>query len=231
MQRLLLSIVLCWGFASSFQVHRQPVVSRFHSTTYLRLTSDVPSQSDQKPMNHISIEYCTGCRWMLKSFWMAQELLTTFESVLDGVTVIPSSNKGVYAVHLNGENQLWDRKEQGGFPSPKELKQIVRDLVEPEKYLGHSDSEERQEAYGTEGNEIDEPAARKEGVELSVLLNEEEAPHPTVTITYCTGCRWLLRAAYFGQELLTTFGEDLKSVSLVPSKPPAEGGKFVSLIC
>ncbi|KAH8071239.1 hypothetical protein JL721_4677 [Aureococcus anophagefferens] len=28
----------------------------------------------------VRIEYCTGCRWMLRSAWLAQELLTTFDA-------------------------------------------------------------------------------------------------------------------------------------------------------
>jgi hypothetical protein len=28
------------------------------------------------PQYHVTIEYCTGCRWMMRSAWMAQELLT-----------------------------------------------------------------------------------------------------------------------------------------------------------
>lgn len=43
-----------------------------------------------------------------------------------------------------------------------------------------------------------------------------------VTITYCSQCQWLLRAAWLAQELLSTFGEDLGKVSLVP----ATGGTF-----
>ena len=92
---------------------------------------------------------------MLKSFWMAQELLTTFEDEIDAITIIPSSTKGIYSIQLSQANTLgpeiskrtllWDRKEKGGFPSPKVLKQIVRDLVTPEKFLGHSDTKERQE--------------------------------------------------------------------------------------
>ena len=35
-------------------------------------------------------------------------------------------------------------------------------------------------------------------------------------IEYCTQCRWLLRAAWMAQELLTTFGEELGEVALVP---------------
>ena len=45
---------------------------------------------------------------------------------------------------------------------------------------------------------------------------------PEIVITYCTQCQWLLRAAWLAQELLSTFGEDLGKVSLVP----ASGGTF-----
>jgi selenoprotein W-related protein len=37
-----------------------------------------------------------------------------------------------------------------------------------------------------------------------------------IEITYCTQCRWLLRAAWLAQELLTTFEQDLASVALKP---------------
>jgi selenoprotein W-related protein len=41
-------------------------------------------------------------------------------------------------------------------------------------------------------------------------------PKPAVEIEYCTECRWLLRAAWMAQELLSTFAGDLASVALVP---------------
>jgi len=37
---------------------------------------------------------------------------------------------------------------------------------------------------------------------------------PRVEIEYCTQCRWLLRAAWMAQELLTTFTEELGEVTL-----------------
>lgn len=43
-----------------------------------------------------------------------------------------------------------------------------------------------------------------------------------VSITYCTQCQWLLRAAWMAQELLSTFGTDLDEVALVPGT----GGVF-----
>ena len=46
---------------------------------------------------------------------------------------------------------------------------------------------------------------------------------PKIEIRYCTGCRWLLRAAGFAQELLSTFEQELAEVSLVPD---STGGVF-----
>ena len=68
---------------------------------------------------------------------MAQELLTTFESELGEVALQPGSG-GVFEVRVNGE-ALWSRKEQGRFPDLKELKQLVRNVIAPDKNLGHSE--------------------------------------------------------------------------------------------
>ena len=85
----------------------------------------------------IEIEYCTQCRWLLRAAWMAQELLTTFEAEIGGVTLVPGTG-GIFEVRSAG-NTLWSRKGEGRFPDIKELKQRVRDVVAPEKPLGHSD--------------------------------------------------------------------------------------------
>lgn len=34
---------------------------------------------------------------------------------------------------------LWDRKAEGRFPEAKELKQKIRDVIAPNRDLGHSD--------------------------------------------------------------------------------------------
>ncbi len=39
---------------------------------------------------------------------------------------------------------------------------------------------------------------------------------PRVEIVYCRQCRWLMRAAWMAQELLTTFEENVGEVALVP---------------
>ncbi len=85
----------------------------------------------------IEIEYCRQCRWLLRAAWMAQELLTTFEEELGGVTLRPGTG-GAFMVRA-GDRTIWSRKEQGRFPDIVELKQIVRDHVAPDRPLGHVD--------------------------------------------------------------------------------------------
>jgi selenoprotein W-related protein len=53
--------------------------------------------------------------------------------------------------------------------------------------------------------------------------SDEDMPQrPRVEIEYCTQCRWLLRAAWMAQELLTTFAAELGEVALLPGS----GGIF-----
>ncbi len=86
----------------------------------------------------IEIEYCTGCHWLLRAAWIAQELLGTFESELQAVTLVPGSEGGIFEIRLNGDT-VWSRKGQGRFPEIKELKQLIRDIVAPGRDLGHLD--------------------------------------------------------------------------------------------
>jgi selenoprotein W-related protein len=34
---------------------------------------------------------------------------------------------------------VWERKRDGGFPDVKQLKQLVRDRIDPDRDLGHID--------------------------------------------------------------------------------------------
>ena len=90
----------------------------------------------------VEIEYCPGCRWLLRAAWTAQELLTTFESDLNTVTLKPSKVGGTFRVSLD-DYIIWDRKDEGRFPEMKELKQRIRDQIDPERDLGHSDIMEK----------------------------------------------------------------------------------------
>lgn len=92
----------------------------------------------------VCIEYCTGCRWGLRASWMATELLVTFDGGEIGeVAVRPSNRSGTFRVWVVGtsgdETLVWCRKTAGRFPELKELKQLVRNAIAPEKELGHSD--------------------------------------------------------------------------------------------
>lgn len=75
---------------------------------------------------------------MLRAAYMAQELLTTFTKDIKSVNLQPAEINGRYTIYINGE-KIFDRKETGHFPEIKELKQLVRDIVNPGRSLGHSD--------------------------------------------------------------------------------------------
>ncbi len=86
----------------------------------------------------------------------AQELLQTFSTSVGEIALIPVTG-GIFTVtithHVNnsaarGESVLeapvrvaviWDRKIDGGFPETKELKNRVRNIIEPNRDLGHID--------------------------------------------------------------------------------------------
>lgn len=87
--------------------------------------------------HRVEIRYCTQCRWLLRAVWMAQEPLTTFEAELDEVALCPGHD-GIFEVRADGA-RVWSRSEAGRFPDIPELKRAVRDVVAPEKPLGHSD--------------------------------------------------------------------------------------------
>ncbi len=96
----------------------------------------------------ISITYCTQCNWMLRAAWLAQELLQTFGQDLAEVALRPGTG-GVFEirVHMTDGNEelIWERKLDGGFPEAKLRKQRLRDIVWPDRDLGHSDSKPKPE--------------------------------------------------------------------------------------
>jgi selenoprotein W-related protein len=68
---------------------------------------------------------------------MAQELLVTFERELTEVALRPGA-EGVFQIDLD-DAVVWSRATEGRFPELKELKQLVRDRIAPDRALGHSD--------------------------------------------------------------------------------------------
>jgi selenoprotein W-related protein len=87
----------------------------------------------------IEIEYCPKCGWLLRAAYMAQELLTTFQEEVYGITLVPSEIAGRFLIRRE-DIIIFDRKREGGFKDVKIIKQLVRDQICPEKNLGHSDN-------------------------------------------------------------------------------------------
>lgn len=95
------------------------------------------------PANTVSlprvvIHYCNLCRWLMRAAWLAQELLSSFDTELGEVALKPGTG-GVFEIWLD-DQLIWERKRDGGFPEAKVLKQKVRDIICPERDLGHSDT-------------------------------------------------------------------------------------------
>ncbi|KAJ5636796.1 uncharacterized protein N7484_010109 [Penicillium longicatenatum] len=122
---------------------------------------------EQVHVPRISIKFCTQCRWMLRAAYFAQELLSTFGTDLGEVALVPMTG-GVFTVTIwhadkeavvdGGEVKtqeiiLWDRKRDGGFPEVKALKSLVRNVIAPERDLGHTDRALKQQAEKKEAKE------------------------------------------------------------------------------
>ncbi|MGB2692649.1 MAG: SelT/SelW/SelH family protein [Thermodesulfobacteriota bacterium] len=88
--------------------------------------------------NHrVEIIYCTKCKWLMRSAWIAQEILTTFDQELSEVALLPCTD-GIFEIRVNKEI-VWSLRNEGRFPDIKELKKLLRDIIAPEKLLGHTD--------------------------------------------------------------------------------------------
>jgi selenoprotein W-related protein len=91
----------------------------------------------------VEISYCTRCKWLLRAQWYAAELLQTFETELASVALVPvTEESGTFRVDVVTDGRrtpVWNRKRDTGFPEITELKRRVRDLVAPDRSLGHAD--------------------------------------------------------------------------------------------
>ncbi|WP_437728579.1 SelT/SelW/SelH family protein [Sorangium sp. So ce861] len=93
-----------------------------------------PAPAPQRPL--VAIRYCPKCRWLTRAAWLAQELLITFPDEID--VLLSPAESGIFEVTLDGA-LLFSRASAERFPEPKELKQSIRDRIDPARPLGHSD--------------------------------------------------------------------------------------------
>ncbi|WVF71889.1 hypothetical protein IAT40_006699 [Kwoniella sp. CBS 6097] len=108
---------------------------------------EAPLLKDFKPS--VIIEFCDRCRWAPRATWIQTELFLTFPNpLIRTITLIPLNapeTGGRFRVWVDkgdgaGEQLAWDRKTEGGFPELKVLKQRIRNIIQPEMGLGHSDA-------------------------------------------------------------------------------------------
>jgi selenoprotein W-related protein len=245
----LLPLVAWWGcqvdaFGTGGQ-QRRPRDARGIGAVH-RPVTDLATRAD---VFQIRIDHGTERSTGLRAFWTAQELLTTFrdDRALGAVTVVsPNSSAtqgeveqvGRFVVSCSSATTtdeettvLWScqppQADDGRFFEMKVLKQLVRDRISPARNLGHSDAADRVDPNEPTVLDLTQRVAEPP-VDTTLTLNQIDAPTPHVSITYCTGCGWLLRAAYLAQELVLAFDDsEIAAVSLVPSRPPAKGGAFV----
>ncbi|WVO21004.1 uncharacterized protein IAS62_002306 [Cryptococcus decagattii] len=105
-----------------------------------------PDLREVKPS--VIIEFCDRCRWAPRATWIQTELFLTFPNpILRSITLMPLNapeTGGRFRVWVDvgkgkGDKLVWDRKTEGGFPELKVLKQRIRNVVQPDMGLGHSD--------------------------------------------------------------------------------------------
>ncbi|WWC69139.1 uncharacterized protein I206_103075 [Kwoniella pini CBS 10737] len=111
-----------------------------------------PKLNEFKP--NLIIEFCDRCRWAPRATWIQTELFLTFPSpLIRTITLIPLNSPetgGRFRVWVDiglgkGDELVWDRKTEGGFPELKVLKQRIRNLIQPDLNLGHSDVNGKQD--------------------------------------------------------------------------------------
>ena len=73
--------------------------------------------------SRIEIEFCMNCKFQGRALWLARELIDARPNIAGEITLVPSSG-GVFVVRYDGQT-VWDTKEAGRFPEPKEIREAV----------------------------------------------------------------------------------------------------------
>jgi selenoprotein W-related protein len=86
----------------------------------------------------INIYFCTKCGWLMRATGLSQEFINTFGSDLSSVNLVPDIN-GKFEIKCSNR-LIFSRKKEGKFIELKLMKQRIRDIIDPSRSLGHSDT-------------------------------------------------------------------------------------------
>ncbi|KUL86243.1 hypothetical protein ZTR_08416 [Talaromyces verruculosus] len=169
-------------------------------------TAQSPTETDNTHLPRITITYCTQCKWMLRAAYFAQELLSTFGTTLGEVSLRPATG-GLFTVTIvpgssTEETLLWDRKRDSGFPEVKQLKALVRNIVDPTRNLGHVDralnkeKKDKEDVSTVEGKEATKPESGAEQQKQQVVdattaaaQTSESDANPPKSQEVCEDCQ------------------------------------------
>lgn len=143
----------------------------------------------------LSIEYCTGCRWDFRAFWLVQELLDR-EPDFD-LLVIPSPIAGTFDVKDFTGKSIFMKSKGRSFPDPS---------IELVGWIEKSDVTTDDVQCTENDSSLHIP------ILLNVLENYCNTTLPCVDIAYRRAHRQ--RALYLAQECLRTFSDEVNSLSL-----------------
>ena len=87
--------------------------------------------------NTIKIKFCNKCKWFSRAVWIMQEIFNTYENDISKYELVPADH-GLFEIYCN-ENLIFSRKEESGFLEIKIIKQRIRDVIDPNRELGHNE--------------------------------------------------------------------------------------------
>jgi len=73
--------------------------------------------------HRLEIEFCQVCKFHGRAFWLARELYDQRPDLADEIVLVPSSG-GAFLVRFDGQT-IWDYKQAGRFPEPKEVREAA----------------------------------------------------------------------------------------------------------
>ncbi|MDA1338582.1 MAG: SelT/SelW/SelH family protein [Proteobacteria bacterium] len=85
----------------------------------------------------ITIKFCIKCGWLMRAAWMAQEIINTYVNDIESVCLVPGED-GNFEIFCN-DKAIFLRHDEGKFIEITEIKKRIRDMIDPERSLGHID--------------------------------------------------------------------------------------------